>query len=118
MVWMISEKHVVEIQPGETAMVCLDGCHERDHVRQELEAYSPLVSVDSYIIAMDGIMQDVAGAPRTSPDWTWNNPRQAALEFVRDHPEFVIEQPRFAFNEGAVTAPVTYWPCGFIRRTR
>lgn len=106
------------IQPGESVMVLLDGCHTRDHVRQELESYSPLVSVGSYIVAMDGIMEQVAGAPRTSPDWSWNNPKRAAEEFVREHPEFIIEQPPFEFNEGAVRSAVTYWPSGYLRRMR
>jgi hypothetical protein len=49
---------------------------------------------------MDGIMEKVAGAPRTQADWSWNNPRQAALEFVETNPEFTIEEPPFLFNEG------------------
>lgn len=82
---------------------------------EELEAYAPLVSPQSYIIATDGIMEDVAGAPRTEADGSWNNPRQAALEFVKTHADFRIEQPPFLFNEGTVTAPVTYWPSAYIR---
>ena len=49
---------------------------------RELEAYGPLVTPGSYIVATDGIMDDLAGAPRSSPDWTWNNPSAAAREFV------------------------------------
>ena len=41
------------IHPGERVMVFLDGCHTRDHVLAELEAYGPLVAEGSYIIAMD-----------------------------------------------------------------
>jgi cephalosporin hydroxylase len=99
-------------------MVLLDSCHEKAHVLRELEAYAPLVSVGSYIIVMDGIMQEVVGAPRTRPDWTWNNPQQAAADFVAANSAYEIVEPRFAFNEGAVTERVTYWPGGIIRRTR
>jgi len=81
-----------------------------------LEAYAPLVNVGSYIIAMDGIMEKMVGAPRSEADWIWNNPKSAALEFVAQHPEFVIEEPRLPFNEGAIDERVTYWPSGFIRR--
>jgi hypothetical protein len=56
------------------------------------------------------------GAPRTESDWSWNNPRQAALEFVAAHPEFTIEEPSFLFNEGNVNERVTYWPSAFIKR--
>jgi len=104
------------IQPGETVMVMLDSCHSKAHVLAELEAYGPLVTPESYIVAMDGIMAQVAGALRTQPDWTWNNPKEAALEFVRKHPNFAIEEPAFHFNEGEVTERVTYWTCGYIKR--
>jgi len=104
------------IGAGERVMVCLDSNHTRDHVLRELECYAPLVTPGSYIVAMDGIMGELQGAPRTQPDWSWNNPRQAALDFVASHPDFVIEEPEFAFNEGSVTEWVTYWPGGFIRR--
>lgn len=105
-----------EVNPGERTIVLLDSCHTKEHVLAELNAFAPLVSTGSYIVAMDGIMQDVTGAPRTEPDWAWNNPKQAALEFVTANAEFVIEEPAFLFNEGSVTERVTYWPSAFIKR--
>lgn len=105
-----------QIAPGERVMVLLDSCHTKEHVMAELEAYSGLILPGSYIVAMDGIMEKVVGGPRTQPDWSWNNPRQAALEFVRAHPEFTIEEPAFAFNESNISERVTYWPSAFIRR--
>lgn len=105
-----------QIKPGDKVLVLLDSCHTKSHVLGELAAYSPLVSTGSYIVAMDGIMEQVVGAPRTQSDWTWNNPRQAALEFVASHPEFEIEEPRFLFNEGSIRDRVTYWPDGYLRR--
>lgn len=105
--------HMLE---GESAMVLLDGCHTRDHVQAELEAYSPLVGVGSYLVAMDGIKQDLKGAPRTDEDWDWNNPATAAREFAAAHPEFALEEPPFAFNEGRVRERVTYWPNAFLKR--
>jgi cephalosporin hydroxylase len=104
------------IKAGERVLVLLDGCHTRAHVRAELEAYSQLVAVGSYIVAMDGIMKDLVGAPRSGPDWATNNPSTAAIEFVRDHPEFVIEDPAIPFNEGTAKEKVSYWPNGFVKR--
>ncbi len=104
------------IKPDEKVLVLLDSRHTKEHVLAELAAYSPLVTPGSYIVAMDGIMEKVVGGPRTEPDWTWNNPRQAALEFVAAHPEFKIEEPQFLFNEGNVTERVTYWPSAFVKR--
>jgi cephalosporin hydroxylase len=105
-----------QIKLGEKVLVLLDSCHTKAHVLGELKAYAPLVSPGSYIVAMDGIMEQLTGAPRTQPDWIWNNPRQAALEFVAANPDFEIEEPPFLFNEGCVKNRVTYWPDAYIRR--
>ncbi len=107
-----------EIRDGETVLVLLDSCHTKAHVLAELQAYSPLVTPGSYIVATDGMMEEVAGGPRTQPDWTWNNPKRAAEEFAAENPDFRIEEPAFAFNEGNVTARVTYWPSAYIRRLK
>jgi cephalosporin hydroxylase len=104
------------IKPGESVMVILDSGHTKSHVLAELEAYSPLVSPGSYIVATDGIMSQVAGAPRTRPDWSWNNPREATREFLASHPEFSLFPPKIPFNEGMVTERVTYWPDSWLIR--
>lgn len=104
------------IKLSENVIVFLDSHHAKAHVLAELDAYSPMVNVGSYIVAMDGIMGQVVGAPRSQPDWNENNPRQAALEWVAKNPNFVLEEPAFAFNEGMVQSRVTYWPDAFLRR--
>lgn len=104
------------IKPNETVIVFLDSNHSKAHVMGELDAYGPMVSVGSYIVAMDGIMGRLAAAPRSQPDWGENNPQQAALAWAAKHPNFVIEEPAFAFNEGMVQRRVTYWPDAFLRR--
>ena len=104
------------IGSAETVLVLLDSNHLKNHVLAELEAYSPLVSPGSYIVACDGIMQQVVGAPRTSEDWTWNNPISAVKEFVATHPEFECVEPVWPFNEGKITERVTYWPKAFLRK--
>jgi cephalosporin hydroxylase len=104
------------LQPQDRTFVMLDSNHSKQHVLDELRSYSGLVSPGSYIVAADGIMADLAGAPRSSDDWTWNNPRAAASEFVEQNPDFELHEPNFLFNEGRVVEPVTYWPGSFIRR--
>lgn len=110
------EQVKAHIRPGEKVLVLLDSNHTKEHVLAELSLYSPLVTEGSYIVAMDGIMEQVVGAPRTQPEWAWDNPRRAALEFVEGRDDFVLEEPPFLFNEGAVQERVTYWPGGFIKR--
>jgi len=106
------------IEPEENGLVVLDACHTRTHVLAELKAYSELVGVGSYIVAADGIMARVVGAPRSSPDWGWNNPKAAAEEFVRTNDHFAIQEPRAPFNEGMITERVTYWPGAFLLRLK
>jgi len=112
----IVEQVKQQIKPDETVLIFLDSCHTRDHVMRELLAYSPLVSPGSYIVAMDGIMQDVVGAPRTEPDWDVNNPQTAVREFLEIHPEFSLDEPAFPFNEGLISERVTYWPNCYLKR--
>ena len=45
-----------------------------------------LVSPGSYMVACDGIMAELAGAPRSAPDWTWNNPVAAVDAFLARNP--------------------------------
>ena len=104
------------VGPGATVLVLLDSCHSREHVLAELRAYAPLVSKGSYLVAADGIMGEIAGAPGTRPEWAWDNPREAARAFARERPDFAAEEPAFPFNEGSITQRVTYWPSAFLRR--
>lgn len=118
----IAPETVAEVQkrikPGETVLVILDSNHLHGHVLEELRAYGPLVSVGSYVVATDGIMEQVTGAPRSTPDWTWNNPKKAANDFVAENPDFVIEEPAWLFNESVLTNRITYWPDAFVKRIR
>lgn len=104
--------------PNETVMVVFDSNHTRGHVLDELRAYAQLVQVGGYLVATDGIMRDLVGAPRSQVDWDTNNPHQAASDFVREDERFRIEEPEWLFNEGVVRDRVTYWPSCFVRRTR
>ena len=106
------------IQPDDVVLVLLDSNHTYEHVLGELNAYSKFVTPGSYIVATDGIMEQVVGAPRTKPDWVTNNPKQAAIDFVAANPNFEISTPSFLFNESTISTPVTYWPSGWIKRKK
>lgn len=105
-----------QIRPDEKVMVVLDSNHTKAHVLAELEAYHRLVTPGSYIVATDGSMRDLHDVPRGRPEWSWDNPTAAAIEFAASHPEFVLEQPAWRFNESALEKNITHWPAAWLRR--
>jgi cephalosporin hydroxylase len=104
------------VKPGETVLVILDSCHTQEHVAAELEAYYDLVTPGSYIVATDGIMKDVYDVPRGNLIWQFNHPTAAAAEFADRHPEFVLAQPAWIFNESELTDNITHWPGAWLQR--
>jgi hypothetical protein len=63
-------------------------------------------------------MENLVGAPRSQPDWSWNNPKSAAELFVQENPDFTIQEPAFPFNEGNIQKRVTYWPNAWLKRNK
>lgn len=104
------------VKPGESALVILDSNHTKDHVARELEAYHGLVGAGSYIVATDGSMRDLYDVPRGRPEWNDDNPAAAARDFAARHPEFLLEQPGWPFNESGLTENITHWPDAWLRR--
>lgn len=105
------------IKPGETAMVILDSNHTKAHVLEELEIYHDIVTPESYLVVTDGIMQELYDVPRGKPEWSWNHPAAAAIEFIKHHPEFAIAAPVWPFNESNLSKNVTHWPGAWLRRS-
>ncbi|HEX9407691.1 MAG TPA: CmcI family methyltransferase [Thermoanaerobaculia bacterium] len=104
------------LRSGDKVIVILDSSHAKAHVASELEAYAHLVTPGSYIVATDGIMGLVHDTPRGRPEWADDNPAQAAIEFAARHPEFVIEEPRWRFNESELDRTITAWPSAWLKR--
>ncbi len=104
------------LRPGEKVMVLLDGMHTREHVLAELRAYGPLVSPGSCIVAMDGIMARLPGAPRSREGWAADNPSAAVEAFLAEDGRFTLEAPVALFNEGAARRRPSYNYKGFLRR--
>jgi cephalosporin hydroxylase len=74
-------------------LVSLDSNHTHEHVLAELNAYADLVSVGSYCIVFDTAIEDLP--PGSFPDRPWdvgNNPKTAVHEWLKNHPEFVIDK--------------------------
>ncbi len=65
-------------------LVCLDSMHTHEHVLAELDAYAPLVSVGSYCVVSDTLIEDMPDD--LFPDRPWgkgNNPKTAVWEYLR-----------------------------------
>lgn len=105
-----------QIKPGETVLVILDSNHSYAHVSEELRLYSPLVTQGSYIVSTDGVMRDLTDVPRGNPDWSTDNPSQAALDFAESNKKFIIEQPAWPFNESSLSKNITHWPNAWLKR--
>ena len=83
---------------------------------RELEAYAPLVTPGSYIVATDGITRDLSDVPRADKSWKTDNPYEAACAFAAKHPEFRQQQPPWLCRDGDLTENVTYWPGAWLER--
>lgn len=106
------------LRSGENVMVVLDSAHTHDHVRRELELYSPLVTAGSFLVVADGVMQLLVDVPGGDAGWLADNPALAAREFLAAHPEFVACSPAGLGSHGNLTASNTYFREGWLQRIR
>jgi len=111
------------VSDNEKVIVILDSAHDYNHVKNEIEIYSHLVSVGSYIVVTDGSQEYLGSTPRAKSDYpgyvdTWkdNNPKKAAEDFVLENDQYEIIEPKFLFNEGNIDFRVTHWPSAFIKK--
>lgn len=94
-------------------LVCLDSNHTHEHVRGELEAYAPLTSLDSYCVVFDTLIEDMPNDLFSDRPWSvGNNPKTAVHDYLKAHPEFVID----------ASIPhkllITVAPDGYLKRMR
>lgn len=84
---------VAQIAKGKgSVMVCLDSNHTHAHVFEELKLYSPFVSVGSYLVVFDTIVENLPDNYLPGRAWArGDNPMTAVDEFLRGHPEFIID---------------------------
>ncbi|HEV7571208.1 MAG TPA: CmcI family methyltransferase [Thermoanaerobaculia bacterium] len=106
------------VAPGEAVLVILDSNHTTAHVRAEFEAYSPLVTPGSFIIAMDGYLMELGALDRPGANWASDNANAGVRAFAADHPEFAAEDPALPFNESPLIRAVTGFRGGLLRRIR
>lgn len=75
-----------------TVMVSLDSNHTHEHVLEELKLYSPFVTVGSYCVVFDTIVEDLPKGSIPRPWDVGNNPKTAVFEFIKSNNNFVIDK--------------------------
>jgi cephalosporin hydroxylase len=74
-------------------MVVLDSNHTHEHVLRELELYTPLVSLNSYILLPDTFVEFFPKGYVTNRPWdVGNNPYTAMEAFLKTTTEFVKDE--------------------------
>jgi cephalosporin hydroxylase len=95
-------------------LVCLDSNHTHDHVLQELNLYSELVSVDSYCVVFDTIVENLPSdyMPGGRPWNPGNSPMSAVREFLSINEHYVIN------HEIDNKLLISVAPSGFLKRIK
>jgi cephalosporin hydroxylase len=109
--------------PYERIIVCLDSNHTHDHVLSELQAYAPLVSVDSYCIVFDTVIDQLPATLFGDRPWArGNSPMTAATTFLSTLTQHRInarDGKRLAFEvDAAIDSKllISVAPRGYLRR--
>jgi cephalosporin hydroxylase len=93
----ISEEIIEQVKSfalgKKTVMVCLDSNHTHDHVLKELQLYAPFVTVGSYLVAFDTIVEDLPADLYKDRPWSvGDNPKTAVHEFLKANDGFEINK--------------------------
>ena len=92
-------------------MVILDSNHTHEHVLGELNLYAPLVSVGSYCVVFDTVIEDLVGAEFVDRPWgKGDNPKTAVAEFMKTNSDFIVD---YAIDEKLL---ISVAPGGYLKR--
>lgn len=107
-------EQVKQVAQGyQRVLVCLDSNHTHNHVLAELEAYAPLVSVGSYCVVFDTIVEDLPKELFQDRPWgPGDNPKTAVWEYLKTHREFEIDK---SIQHKLL---ITVAPDGYLKRVR
>ena len=97
----------------ERVLVILDSNHTHKHVLGELNLYASLVSVGSYCVVFDTVIEDLDGVEFVDRPWgKGNNPKTAVAEFLKTNSDFVVET---AIDEKLLISAA---PGGYLKRIK
>ena len=98
---------------SERVMVILDSNHTHEHVLGELNLYASLVSVGSYCVVFDTVIEDLEGVEFVDRPWgKGDNPKTAVAEFLKTNSDFVVDQ---AIDEKLL---ISVAPGGYLLRIK
>lgn len=94
-------------------LIALDSLHTHDHVLQELELYSPLVTPGSYLVVFDTVVEHLPISASENRPWgPGNNPLTAVQTFLKTTDEFEIDRTI------SDKLQITVAPDGYLKRVR
>ena len=74
-------------------LVTLDSSHTHEHVRQELQVYSPLIKKDGYLVVFDTVIEEMPdGSIQDRPWGRGNSPGTAVQAFLSSNDGFVVDR--------------------------
>ncbi|OFW11412.1 MAG: cephalosporin hydroxylase [Acidobacteria bacterium RIFCSPLOWO2_02_FULL_67_36] len=74
-------------------LVTLDSSHTHEHVRQELQVYSPLIKKDGYLVVFDTVIEEMPdGSIQDRPWGRGNSPGTAVQAFLSSNDRFVVDR--------------------------
>ncbi len=98
-----------------TILVTLDSNHTHDHVLAELNMYSPFVSLNSYMVVYDTIVEKLPEDHLPGHVRPWgvgDNPWTALNSFIGDNPQFEIDH---TINNKLL---ISVAPDGYLKRIK
>ena len=94
-------------------LVVLDSNHTHKHVLGELNLYASLVSVGSYCVVFDTVIEDLDGVEFVDRPWgKGNNPKTAVAEFLKTNSDFVAD---YLIDEKLLISAA---PGGYLKRVK
>jgi cephalosporin hydroxylase len=91
----------------------MDSNHTHEHVLCELKLYASLVSVGSYCVVLDTVIEDIDGVDFVDRPWgKGDNPKTAVAEFMKINSDFIVD---IAIDERLLISAA---PGGYLKRVK
>jgi len=110
----VADKVKNETIGKKSVLVSLDSNHTHEHVLQELKLYSPLVTLGSYIVVFDTIVENLPEGyfSQKRPWGISNNPKTAVDEFLKTNDKFDVDH---AIDNKLL---ISVAPGGYLKRVK